>query len=215
VERIVRNLEKLVERLLWRLPKDRIDLHLEIPVPLTSESMAGARLFANREEMLSVVPKGGAIAEVGVWRGGFSRSICDVCQPHIFHLIDISFEPFDWTAVNCNFVKHEGDSSTILNEFPKGSLDWIYIDGDHSYEGVRKDINAAHQALKPGGIMTFNDYTNWCSYAIAPYGVARAVNEFILAEGYAIEGLALSVQGAHDLLVRKPQTPHRSPERDQ
>jgi len=215
VERIIRNLEKLVERLLWRLPKERIDLHLEIPPALTPETMTGARLFANREEMLSVVPKGAAVAEVGVWKGGFSRSISNVCQPEIFHLIDISFESFDGAAVNCNHVKHEGDSSTILNEFPRGSLDWIYIDGDHSYEGVKKDIKAAHQALKPGGIITFNDYTNWCSYAIAPYGVARAVNEFILTEGYAIEGLALSPQGAHDLLVRKPRTRDRSLEHDQ
>ena len=80
----------------------------------------------------------------------------------------------------------------------------IYIDGDHSYEGITKNIHAAHQTLRPGGfLMSGNDYANWCSAAATPYGVARAVNEFIVAESYKVRGLALHPAGLHDILIQK------------
>lgn len=34
----------------------------------------------------------------------------------------------------------------------------IFVDGDHSYEGVRQDIIDYYQLLAPGGIMLFHDY---------------------------------------------------------
>lgn len=200
----VQTLERLTEHFLWKLPRADIDTHLEIPPALPQSALDGARLFESREAMLSLIPSGGQIAEVGTWRGDFSRSICKMVRPEVFHLIDLDFSEFDWTAIDCNFVKHEGDSSTILSRFPAGSLDWAYIDGDHSYEGARKDVEAAHRALKPGALMTCNDYTNWCALAVAPYGVAKAVNEFVIRENYAVLGLAFYPAGNHDLLIRKP-----------
>ena len=80
----------------------------------------------------------------------------------------------------------------------------IYVDADHSYASVAKDIAAAHRALKPGGLMMCNDYTNWCSPSVSPYGVARAVNEFVNREGYDCIGLALHPAGLYDILLRKP-----------
>ena len=99
---------------------------------------------------------------------------------------------------------HEGDSSTILATFPAAHLDWIYIDGDHAYSGVSKDLEAAHRALKPGGFLMCNDYSNWCSAAATPYGVAKAVNELILTEGYKVRGFGLHPAGLHDILIQKP-----------
>jgi hypothetical protein len=100
--------------------------------------------------------------------------------------------------------KHEGDSPSILAQFAAGHFDWLYIDADHSYEGVTRDLAAAHRVLKPGGFLMCNDYTNWCSTAVTPYGVARAVNELILNEGYSVAGLALHPAGLYDILIRKP-----------
>ena len=137
---------------------------------------------------------------------GFSNSICEIVRPTVFHLIDLDFSPFDWAAVaGVETVKHQGDSSEAMSRFPPASLDWAYIDGDHSYEGASKDLTAAHRALKPGGLLTANDYTNWCALAVAPYGVARAVNEFVIQEGYSVIGFAFSPAGNHDLLIRKPK----------
>lgn len=37
----------------------------------------------------------------------------------------------------------------------------IYIDADHSYEGVKKDISVACRKVKHDGILIFNDYIYW------------------------------------------------------
>jgi len=198
----IRLLERLTERLLWRLPRETAERHLELAPPLSQSALDGAKLYADRETMLGALPRGGTVAEVGVWRGDFSKLIWETCKPDELHLIDIDFSPFDWPETKA--VKHQGDSFEILRSFEPGSFDWIYIDGDHAYEGVSKDLAAAHAALKPGGRLMCNDYANWCSLAVTPYGVARALNEFILREGYTVDGLALHPAGLPDILIRKP-----------
>jgi SAM-dependent methyltransferase len=195
----IRALEKVVEHFLWRLPREQVDDHLEIPPPLPQAALEGAKLYANRATMLEMLPKGGVVAEVGTWQGDFSREIIAACRPKAFHLIDIDFAPLDPII---DGIRHEGDSSTILRSFPPASFDWIYIDGDHSYDGARQDLEAAHLVLKPGGYIMCNDYTNWCSLAVQPYGVSRAVNQFVIHEKYLVCGLALAPAGNHDILLK-------------
>ena len=199
----LRTLELLAEYQLQRLPKEQIDRHLEIPASLPQSTLDGARLFQDRETMLEVIPTGGIVAEVGTFKGYFAGQIAKVVRPKMLHLIDLDFGPFE-ENLTCVHQRHVGDSSTILGSFAPASLDWIYIDGDHSYEGARKDLEAAHAALKPGCLMTINDWTNWATLSVGPYGVARATNEFVIANGYKVEGLAFFPAGNHDLLIRKP-----------
>ena len=52
--------------------------------------------------------------------------------------------------------------------------------------------------------MTINDWTNWATLSVGPYGVARATNGFVIAHDYKVEGLAFFPAGNHDLLIRKP-----------
>lgn len=54
-------------------------------------------------------------------------------------------------------------------KFADGSVDFIMIDGDHSYEGIRADIDAWLPKMKPGGWFTGDDY-------LRP-GVVKAVQE--------------------------------------
>lgn len=56
-------------------------------------------------------------------------------------------------------------------------LDLVYVDGSHSYTGVKADILAWGAHLKPGGVMAFDDYDN------PIHEVAPAVNEFMLGDG--------------------------------
>ncbi|MCY1127735.1 class I SAM-dependent methyltransferase [Frigidibacter sp. RF13] len=37
------------------------------------------------------------------------------------------------------------------------SLDWVYVDGDHSYEGALADIAGAWETVRPGGLITGDD----------------------------------------------------------
>jgi hypothetical protein len=195
----VRAAERLVAHMLWSMPKNRIEEHLLV-APRLPDGALGAGIYADREAMLGALPKGGIVAEVGTWQGYFSRQIIEVCRPHELHLIDLDFSQLG----DVEGHRHQGDSSTILSGFPAGKFDWIYIDGDHSLEGVERDLHAADYALKRGGFLVCNDYTNWCSPSVAPYGVARAVNEFVIAKGYLVEGIALHKAGLYDLLIRKP-----------
>jgi len=37
-------------------------------------------------------------------------------------------------------------------------IDWLYIDADHSYDGVRADLHAWVRHVKPGGLILGDDY---------------------------------------------------------
>lgn len=50
--------------------------------------------------------------------------------------------------------------------------DWIYVDGDHSYEGCYYDLGEAWKIVKSGGYLMGDDYTN-------KTGVNKAVNKFL------------------------------------
>ena len=75
------------------------------------------------------------------------------------------------------------------------SLDWVYIDADHSYEGVKRDLEAYFRVVKPGGFLAGDDYAQpdkWFGQ-----GVTQAVDEF------ADRCAELSVIGTQ-FLLRKP-----------
>lgn len=191
-----------------RLPKETMLEHINEAPRLTAAHMPNARLYPIRDEMLEALPPGGRCAEVGTWRGTFSERIAATCRPEEFHLFDIDFEPLREDRIRAAFAgtlhKHLGDSVENLGRFAAGYFDWIYIDGDHTYPGVVRDLAAAHGVLKPGGYIMCNDYTNWDPTSAHPYGVAKAVNEFCLAKNYEVLGLALDTRGFHDILIRKP-----------
>jgi len=64
-------------------------------------------------------------------------------------------------------------SDDALKDVPE-SVDFIYIDGDHSYKQSKKDMINYWEKLKKGGIMGGHDICNpWDNY-----GVARAFMEF-------------------------------------
>jgi len=51
-----------------------------------------------------------------------------------------------------------GRSEDICNEIQDGYYDIIFIDGDHTYEGVKQDYENYVKKLKPGGQLMFHDY---------------------------------------------------------
>ena len=64
------------------------------------------------------------------------------------------------------------DSLTAAARFEPASLDFVYIDADHSYEGCKRDILAWASRIKQGGILAGHDY-----YNNPPFEVRRAVAE--------------------------------------
>jgi SAM-dependent methyltransferase len=70
---------------------------------------------------------------------------------------------------------HRQPSAAAAASFPEGSLDWVYIDGDHTYDAVKSDLEAYFRAVRPGGYLAGDDYGDpgWWQD-----GVTRAVDEF-------------------------------------
>lgn len=54
------------------------------------------------------------------------------------------------------------------------AVDMVFIDGDHRYATVVKDIKKAHELLKPGGLICGHDY----GHPAWP-GVKQAVDEYV------------------------------------
>jgi len=72
-------------------------------------------------------------------------------------------------------VPVRGFSTDVVEQVRKiaPSLDLLFIDGDHSYEGVKADWEAYKDFLNPGAIVVFHDY-GWAD------GVKRVVREDVL-----------------------------------
>ncbi len=62
------------------------------------------------------------------------------------------------------------------------SLDFLYIDGNHQYEFVKKDIELYYPKLKKGGIIGGHDYASCPETERQRFGVVKAVNEFFKKE---------------------------------
>lgn len=173
-----------------------------VPQRMRDDALTGAKLYSDRFVMMKDLVKGGIGAEVGVQHGEFSRFLLDEIGPERLSLLDMTDKDFRPDVVKDPRTDIRiGDSSTQLAELPDRSLDWVYIDGDHRYEGVKKDTDVARQKVKPGGVLIFNDYTPWSVVEVMPYGVMPVVNALV-NEGYPVLGLALAPHGYYDIAVR-------------
>lgn len=182
--------------------------------PLSDIHVKNCSVFCSREQMLHALPKESTIAEVGTQYGEFAEKIILATHPKKFHVIDLDLSLLNASMQERPAIKagvengsielHKGDSSAVIETFPDNYFDWIYIDGDHSYEGVKKDIDKSHSKVKENGLLVFNDYTHWSPFEMIPYGIPRAVNEFCIANHWEIVFLALDAFLSYqDVAIRR------------
>jgi len=115
--------------------------------------------------------------EIGVKRGQNIAKILKECPDFIFHAVDCwdpKLQYINWGkgaqvvnekffnkilhAYPKNIFKHKGYSVPVSTEFADESVDLIFVDGDHSYEGCKTDIETWLPKLKTGGFMAGHDY---------------------------------------------------------
>jgi hypothetical protein len=180
------------------------------PAPrLDWRHVRNCRVVPDRVELLKTcLPKHGIVAELGTDHGGFAEMILKFSVPTELHLIDITLAKFRRevfaSAIDQGTVRlHESDSVEALRRFSDGYFDWIYIDADHSYAGVKRDIDEAKKKVKRDGLLLFNDYIFWSHREFMSYGVVQAVNEFCLAEDWELLYLALHPEMYGDVVLRK------------
>lgn len=122
--------------------------------------------MTNRIELLTLVPKGGNVAEIGTLEGGFAREMKST-RPDIFlSCVD------NWKAPHehCEAIARrtlesipgvtiiKSDSSDGAFEFPDAHFDLVYIDADHTYRGCMRDILAWWPKVKKGGYLSGHDF---------------------------------------------------------
>jgi predicted O-methyltransferase YrrM len=88
------------------------------------------------------------------------NSSCLVCidkfdNEHTERLYDLNIQR---SGASHRVVKLKGLSEDELVNLEKSSFDFIYVDGCHEQAAVLQDGVLAWRLLKPGGIMTFDDY---------------------------------------------------------
>lgn len=139
----------------------------------------------SRDFLLQTLPKFSIGAEIGVNKGSFSERILEIVQPKKLHLIDpwkfkvgefyeagetiydqkildIRFEnvtkKFTTEIKKGQVVINRSTSDEILPKFDDNYFDWIYVDGNHLYEFVKKDLELCYMKIKNGGLITGDDY---------------------------------------------------------
>ena len=137
-----------------------------------------------RGRLLARMPKGAKVAEIGVWEGNFSRRILEICEPAELHLIDpwlyqpefgntgfgrkknehlmeVKYQDVVAAFKDDARVKiHRATSEVALADLPDGSLDWVYIDGNHNEPFVGNDLALCLRKVKADGIIAGDDF-NW------------------------------------------------------
>ena len=154
--------------------------------------------LSNRQAVANWLPEDSVGVEIGVDEGEFARLLVQRCR---------EYHGIDWWAQTGKQAKkakteaalqpylmgrqvrlHDGDIAAVLPTFPDNYFDWAYVDGNHWYQFVVRDIALALPKIRPGGILCGHDFV----FARDDWGtsVLRAVVECVQAG--KIELVALS-----------------------
>lgn len=153
--------------------------------------------MSNRNLLIESLPKYTIGAELGVWKGNFSIRLLET-NPQRLYLIDPWVYRPDYPS---SLYGHRTMNQARMDRIYKGILrrfssddrvvvlrtqeglrslpemvDWVYIDGDHNYPAVQRDLREAALRVKDGGLICGDDYAQGGWWGA---GVVNAVDEFI------------------------------------
>jgi len=130
-------------------------------------------------------------AEIGVNSGEHSYSMFRTGKVKKLYLIDPYEEYSEMSDLNIakekayNLLKNENvgfiykKSKDAIKDIPN-SLDFVYIDGAHDYDNVKKDIRNYWEKVKDGGVLGGHDCANGKGFENeSANGVIQAVVEFV------------------------------------
>ncbi|MCX5694964.1 MAG: class I SAM-dependent methyltransferase [Candidatus Omnitrophica bacterium] len=139
--------------------------------------------------------------EVGVWKGEYSEHLLKYSKLSTLFSVD-PWKEFDKKIYNdadnipqdeyekiaemvINKLRKYGKRSRVIRKasyeasslFGDSTLDFIYIDANHSYEACKEDLEFWWKKLKIGGVFAGHDFRDG-QLSNGNYGVKRAVTEF-------------------------------------
>ena len=122
------------------------------------------------------------VAELGVWKGDFAAYVLKKCSSITrYYMIDPwrhldawnkpanvdeeSFESiFSGAMTKTKFAEQKisvlrGKTTEVIDRIPDESLDFVYIDGDHTLKGISIDLIRSYPKVKPGCIIGGDDFS--------------------------------------------------------
>ena len=152
---------------------------------LLTESIEG---LITKNEMQTLVnlcvygPTNGNVIEIGSYKGRsaiFLAKGCEVRNEGIVYAIDPLISNNEEIIEN---IKEYKDRIKFIRKYsyealasvPNNNIRLLFIDGDHEYEGVKKDIELYSPLLNKDGIIALHDFS------LSGSGVVTAVMELIV-----------------------------------
>ena len=157
-------------------------------------SINGWMSHSELEFLARTARKCNIVIEIGCYLGRSTRAILDNTDAFVFAVDPWNgyysstgvklglFTEDDYEHFRANVKEYlESGQLEILkcrsdefpNDFGKGYSDFTFIDGDHRYSQVVKDIQLAKRITRKGGIIAGHDYTHVSDWP----GVKQAVDE--------------------------------------
>ena len=107
----------------------------------------------------------------------------------IYHKYISRIEPYSLEGVEKllkkfkkNVILYKGNSNEILKDFEHKNIDYVIIDGGHSYDTVKQDLKLSAKILSKEGIIMCDDYMH-----NEAAGVKNAVDDFVSNSDFKIE----------------------------
>jgi len=172
----------------------------------------GAQRDAARIDFLaSRIPADTIGAELGVYKGRFSRRLVDTLRPQLLHLVDpwwlLGQTHWDWgkqdssvfdayVQVIRSFEKellagtvivHVAFDTDLLATFPDHYLDWAYLDSSHKRSQTYRELKLLHRKVKKDGVICGDDWHADAEHK--HHGVSQAVTNFIDRYPYRLDGV--------------------------
>lgn len=121
--------------------------------------------------------------EIGVFKGEHSRNLIKELNLKLLYLIDpyldydegkehygVEQSSLKSAKIKASklknpngklvFIYRNSCDKETLKQIPDNSLDFVYIDGAHDYENVKKDIENYYKKVKLGGFIAGHDFSN-------------------------------------------------------
>ena len=181
----------------------KVDLALKHKELWTTQKRAEVLALAERVRDL----KPARVVEIGCYAGGTLSLFAQASPPDARLLsLDIGFMEFRDTAIPAFAVAaqritcltadtHQPATVEKMRKWLGGKLiDFLFIDGDHSYEGVHADFRMYAPLVRPGGLIGFHDIIldyrqRYGRETTADVGGVPQFWADINAKGYAVEEL--------------------------
>ncbi|HEY7618803.1 MAG TPA: class I SAM-dependent methyltransferase [Solirubrobacteraceae bacterium] len=163
------------------LAPDRLRDDVRLRALLVGSGLIPPRTMHSQDDaavLLAVAQGRRRVVEIGVYEGSSAVVLCEALEPDAeLHLID-PFGHHGW-ALPAGWGATEGASRRVVararrrSRGPRvvwhvdysaavasrwgGGIDLVFIDGDHSEDGVRADWEGWHGFVEPGGVVLFHD----------------------------------------------------------